>query len=377
MNTSKNLTDIFLSDKFIGFIILLSLSVHSLTACTGIGLKAEDGSVIQARTVEWGLSDARHDRLVLIPRKHSFEALVPGDQPGMKWTGKYGFISMTAYGQDYGPDGLNEAGLYVGMFFFPGFAQYSPYDPALRNISISVGDYMQWILSSFDSVEAVKAHLESVRVVDVEDPRFGGVEQLPFHWKIADPSGATIIVEMTAGGKIEVFDALLGVVTNAPGYQWHLTNLRNYLGLSPKAHNALEFDGKSFSPLGSGTGMMGLPGDFSPASRFVRAAAFTASARPLATGEAAIFEAFRILDSFNLPLGTITAPDALPEALESSTQITSACDLKKVRFYYHTMRNRQVRMIDLNDINFEMIHKQWIDDDFGKAHRVRQLKHKW
>lgn len=83
---------------------------------------------------------------------------------------------------------MNEAGLYVGMYYFPAFASLAPYDPELANNSMSVGDYMQWMLSSFSTVAEVRERLADVRVVNVEDPRFGGAP-LPFHWKIADPTG--------------------------------------------------------------------------------------------------------------------------------------------------------------------------------------------
>jgi choloylglycine hydrolase len=140
------------------------------------------------------------------------------------------------------------------------------------------------MLSSFSTVEEVRAGLADVRVVNVEDARFGGAA-LPFHWKVQDETGASLIIEITNGGEVEVYDGFLGVITNSPGYDWHLTNLRNYLGLSPVAALPVEIGGEVFSPFGAGAGLRGLPGDFTPPSRFVRAVALTASARPLQTGE--------------------------------------------------------------------------------------------
>ena len=93
-------------------------------ACTGISLRAADGGVVVARTVEWALGDAKHDRLVIFPRGRDFTALTPEGPKGRRWTSRHGFVTITAYDQDYGPDGLNEAGLYVGMYYFPGFAEF-------------------------------------------------------------------------------------------------------------------------------------------------------------------------------------------------------------------------------------------------------------
>ncbi len=362
-----------MKSTLISLLVSLAISASPVAqACTGISLKATDGAVVAGRTVEWALSDAQHYRIALFPRAKRFASLTPEGANGMKWTGRYGFLSMTAYGQDYGPDGMNEEGLYVGMYYLPGFAEYAQYDAAQADRSLSVGDFMQWMLSSFKSVDEVRANLERIRVINVEDPRFGGAA-LPFHWKISDPSGKSVVIELTDGGKMQIYDAFLGVVTNSPSYDWHLTNLRNYLHLSSNPRASLTLDSLSLSPLGAGSSLLGLPGDFTPPSRFVRAAALTASARPLSNGLDATFEAFRILDSFNIPLGATVAPEALPKDIPGATQITSVSDLSNRVYYYHTMYNRQVRAIDLKKIDFSRIKQQVLDDESGRKNEVRDI----
>jgi len=361
-------------NKFsVALLVALQLVGREALACTGISLRAKDGSVVAARTVEWSLSDAEHYRIAIFPNGKQFIGLTPEGANGKAWIGRFGFVSMTAYGQDYGPDGLNEKGLYVGMYYLPGYASYAQHDPMLTKQALSVGDFMQWMLSSFQTVEEVLQHLPDVRIVNVEDKRFGGAA-LPFHWKIADPSGRSIVLEIVEGGKLKVYDAVLGVITNAPTYDWHLTNLRNYLNLAPAPSKPLTLDGLALSPLGAGSGMIGLPGDFSPTSRFVRATALTASVRPLASAEEAVFESFRILDSFNIPLGSVLTPDKLPTDISGSTQITSACDLKNRVYYYHTMFNRRVRKLDLSQIDFSRVKQQVIDDDASGLQDVKALQ---
>ena len=360
--------------RSIGLAVALALGASSTAiACTGISLNAANGASIVARTVEWALSDADHDTLVVFPRQHSFVAQTPEGLNGLSWKGKFGFLSLGAYGEPYGPDGMNEAGLYVGMYYFPDFADFAPYDPKQAARSLSVGDMMRWMLSSFSTVAEVRASLAQLRVVNVEDPRFGGAA-LPFHWKVQDASGQSIVIEITDGGKIQVFEGFMGVITNSPGYGWHLTNLRNYLGLSPAAALPVELAGQVFSPLGAGTGLRGLPGDFTPPSRFVRAVALTASARPVATGEDAVFEAFRILDSFNIPVGTTGAPDRIAKDIESATQITTAADLDNRLFYFHTMSDRQVRMIDLKKIDFRTPGMRTITQGATTRQTIREIK---
>lgn len=340
--------------------------------CTGISLRAADGTVITARTDEWALGDASHDKLVVSPRDHQFAAQTPDGMNGMRWTARFGFVSLMAYGQPFGPDGMNEAGLYVGMFFFPGSASLAPFDPAFASNSMSFGDSMQWMLSSFSTVAEVRERLADIRVVDVDDPRFGGVP-LAFHWKIADQTGASIIVEIVESGQIKVYDAFLGIITNSPTYDWHLTNLRNYLGVSQSSRAPMTIDGRLFAPFGGGSGLVGLPGDYSPPSRFVRAAVLTATARPLAKAEDAIFEAFRILDNFNIPIGATAPGGKQPTDLPGATQITAVSDLTNLVLYFHTVFNREVRMIDLKKIDFSRPGQRIIEDGATRKQVVREI----
>lgn len=361
----------FWISAIVGFCFLFGFHDHT-NACTGISLKSKDGSVVVARTVEWALSDAQHNKIAIFPRNKTFTASTPDGPNGKRWKSRFGFVSMTAYGQSYGPDGMNEKGLYVGMYYLPGYASYMKYDPKQAANAMSVGDFMQWMLSSFQTVDEVRKNLGTVAVVNVDDPRFGGAA-LPFHWKVADPGGASIVIEFVDGGQLKVYDSFLGVISNSPTYDWHLTNLRNYIKLTPKPSEPLNIESFQLGPLGAGSGMVGMPGDFTPPSRFIRAAALTASVRPLSNVTDAVFESFRILDSFNIPLGAVVPREQIPKDIESATQITSVSDLGNKRYYYHTMNNRQVRMLDLTKIDFESVKQQVIDDDTGREHMVREI----
>ena len=341
--------------------------------CTGISLSAEDGSVIAARTVEWAHSHSHQDRLVLYPSGHAFRGLTPDGENGHRWTGRVGFVALSSHGQPYGPDGLNEAGLSVGMYYFPGFASFAEYDPAQSDRAMSVGDLLNWSLSTCETVAEVRARIGEITVVNVDGTDFGGVP-LPFHWKVADHSGASIVIEITHQGRVEIFDTVCGVVTNAPGYDWHLTNLRNYLGLHPEAEMPALLDGQKISPLGAGTGLRGLPGDFTPPARFVRAVTLTASARPLATASDAVFEAFRILDSFNIPIGASVPAENIPTELESATQITTAHDLTNRVIYFHTMSDRQVRKLDFSKIDFLTVAHGFIETGMSRSQTVAEIK---
>ncbi|MBU6204171.1 MAG: linear amide C-N hydrolase [Bacteroidetes bacterium] len=361
-------------DKLFIYFLCLCIIINPLIgkACTGITLKSIDGGIVVARTVEWALNDAQHNQILIVPRNKKFKGQTPAGFNGKTWIGKYGFVTLTAYGQPYGPDGLNEEGLYVGVYYLPGFAEYAIYDSSKANVSMSVGDLMQWMLSSFKTVDEIITNLHSVVIVNVENNDFGGAE-LPFHFKIVDPSGASKIIEIVNKGEVKIYDPYLGVITNSPTYDWHLINQRNYIKLSTDPSTPLNLGGYDLKPLGGGSGLIGLPGDFTPPSRFIRAAAFTASCRPLNSSIEAVFESFRILDNFNIPLGAQVPVDHLPSDIVSATQITSSSDLKNKVYYYHTMWNRQVRKIDLKSIDFASIKEQVIDDDTEKINTVKDV----
>jgi choloylglycine hydrolase len=137
-----------------------------------------------------------------------------------------------------------------------------------------------------------------------------------------------------------------------------MINLRNYVNLSPVAIPSKKLENMDFTALGAGSGMIGLPGDFTPPSRFVRAVAFSQTARPTETSDETVYELFRMLDHFNLGLGSAEGSglgDDDTSKLRSSTLWTTAFDTKKSVLYYHTQHNRRVRKVDLNSIDFSAI----------------------
>jgi len=327
------------------------LVVNAAQACTGIVLKAQDGAAVYGRTMEWGTFDLG-SRVVMVPRGYSFVGQTPDRKPGMAWRAIYGVAGLDAMGRDIIVDGMNEKGLTVGFFYHPGFAEYPKYDPARAAETLSPLDVGLYLLSQCATVAEARAAMAKVRVVSVVEPAIGIAP--PLHYLVTDSGGAAIVIEF-AKGEMKIFDAPLRVITNAPGYDWHEINLRNYVNLSPVAIPDKKIGEMDFKPLGGGSGMIGLPGDNTPPSRFIRAVAFTQTARKTATGEETLYELFRILDNFNLPLGAAEgAGNAKAGGMRSSTIWTSGYDTKNRVMYYHTQNNRRVRMVDLKRVDFSL-----------------------
>ncbi|MEM9120491.1 MAG: choloylglycine hydrolase family protein [Cyanobacteria bacterium P01_F01_bin.56] len=335
-------------------------SASTAWACTGIMLTGIDGSIIRGRTAEWGPFDLE-TKVNIIPKGFTYSAgEMPDGQEGASWIGRFSMVGISMLDHGAPADGINEAGLTAGLFYLPGYTEYQEYLPELADNSIPGDLLASYTLAMFETVDEVRAGLEDIRVVGVVDETLGF--PFPLHMIVADRFGGRIVVEYI-DGELTIFDAPLGVITNSPNYDWHMTNLNNYVNLTAIGLPEVETSGVTFAPLGAGSGMIGLPGDFTPPSRFVRAVAFSQTARETTGGYDTVREAFRILDNFNIPADAAEgAQDDVQsdDLLYSATQITTASDSQNLVYYYHTMYDRTVHMVDMKQIDFDAMGEERI-----------------
>ena len=326
-------------------VIALAFAALPGIACTGITLKSQDGSTVLARTIEWGGSDL-NSRYVIVPRGYTQQSYVPGGtKGGLTFTAKYGYVGLAVEQEEFVAEGLNEEGLSAGLFYFPGYGRYEDYAEADKARSIADLQLVSWLLGNFKTVDEVKAGLSEMRVVAI-DPRASTA-----HWRVADPSGKQIVIEIT-DRRVNVYDNTLGVLTNSPGFEWQLTNLNNYVNLFPGTAKPKKLGGVQVASFGAGSGFLGIPGDVTPPSRFVRAAWFQATAPVLATADKTVRQCFQILNNFDIPIGIETAEGETAVDIPSATQWTSATDMTGRKIYYRTMYDSAIRQIDLTKINF-------------------------
>lgn len=348
-----------------------AFALQTANACTSITLIAKDGSAVQSRTQEWGAFFLDSD-LMIMPRRQALQGATPDGKSGLQWVGKYGVVGVNVVHTPVLADGMNEKGLSLSVLYLPGFAEAQKYDPSKASKTIALYDVPAWVLTNFSTTDEVRNNLPNINVTDVVLPAFHGIAP-PIHFLITDQNAKTIVVEYTKG-QLNVYDNPVGVMTNAPEFPWHLTNLRNYVGLRPQSNMPIKVGDLEVAPLGAGNGMVGLPGDVTPTSRFVRATALRNAALKQETGYHAVNESFRILDNFNIPLGTTTSKSELPEdETIGSTQWTTAMDTKALRYYYHTMFNRTVRMVDLKTIDFDKSKIRYIPLDRTKEQNIETI----
>ena len=312
--------------------------------CTGIKIKPADGSVIFARTVEFGVDGAC--KPAGIPAGKKLVGSAPEDNQGQAWTSKYAAIGMDVRGTGLLIDGLNEKGLHVGAFNLAEFAVYQDVTPADYDKCLNCFELPNYLLTTTATVDEAIAALREIKLADMPIKVFDNLH-MQFHWRLADQSGRTVAIEYLEG-ELHVIENPLGVYTNSPNFTWHLTNLTNYINLSPYAWPAVELENLTLKPSSLGSGMNGLPGDFTSPSRFVRAVAFQETAAPSAKADDGVKTAFHILNLFDIPKGA-SVQRAGGVDYPDITQVTTANDLTNLRLFFRTYENSQIRMITMAD----------------------------
>ena len=341
-------------------------------ACTGIRLKAIDGSNIIARTMEWG-SFEMPSQLFVMPRGYTKYAMMPDGTNGLKFTSKYGYIGIGVHEQNFITEAVNEKGLAVQMLYFPGYGESEVYDSSKKINSITDAEILSWIIGSFATVDEMVSKLDDVRMVGFEE---GSATP---HFSIMDATGHHVVLEYYEH-KWHIYENTVGVITNSPRFDWQLTNLNNYVNVMAGTSKPQKIsDSVTLRSFGAGSAGLGLPGDVTPPSRFVRAAYYVNNACKVQTGKDAVMQAFQILNNFDIPVGIEFGDgerEHMPNDMISATQWTSATDTKELKFYYRTVWNNTTRCIDLKKINFDKVKYQTMLLDNVREHRIEEIKFK-
>ena len=338
--------------------LALSLFWGQTDACTGFQLKAQDGSYIYCRSMEFGFN--LESNILIIPRRTNYVGTAPNNQKGMKWTAKYGICGMNQnLDRTLVCDGMNEAGLVVGLFYFPGYAKFEEVDPQSFNKTLGPWELVTFLLSTCASTEDVKQALPQVLVAEEAMPGMPSNMVLPVHYYVSDKNGDIIAIEYI-GGKRIIYDDPVGAFTNAPSFDWHLTNLGNYINLSPANIQSMQLDNWKVLGFGQGAGLLGLPGDFTPPSRFVRAALYSHWAEQRPTALETVRLGFHILNTFDIPKGIVrpavskrpTRPQSSIASEPEITDWTIIHDRTNLKTYFRTYESLSIQMVDFQKIDF-------------------------
>lgn len=252
----------------------------------------------------------------------------------------YAMIGMAHVAEGYPLyyDAVNEKGLGMAGLNFVGNAVYHRADPGRDNVETF--EFIPWILGRCATVEEARARLGRLNLTGGTFNAALPAAQL--HWIIADKSGAIVVESMKEG--LQVYDNPAGVLTNNPTFDMQMFNLNNYMALSPRQPQNHFSSRLDLAPYGRGMGALGLPGDLSSQSRFVRAAFVRLNSVSEDSEEASVSQFFHILNSVDQQRGCCE----LEPGVYEYTIYTSCCNADRGIYYYTTYDNHQISAVDLH-----------------------------
>lgn len=303
--------------------IVLFLAPSLAFACSDFRVKAKDGTVVIGRSMEFPID--LKSQICVVPRGAN----------------KYGFIALNAFEiPDAYVEGFNEKGLSLDGLMFTGAA----YETKGTGRSLPVDSFGTWLLGNYASVAEVKSALNNISITEAKNKK---LKDMGMHIAVHDAGGRSIVIEFINGKKL-VYDNPLGVMTNRPDFPWQMDNLRNYVNLNATDVDAKTLNGVKIMATGVGSGLHGLPGDWTPPSRFVRLAFCVDAALKPGDSAAAVNLAEHLLNTVDIPKGVIKEPTAVPFMdIYGIAQWALIKDLTDRVLYYKTYDNTAWRAVDL------------------------------
>ena len=274
------------------------------------------------------------EHIVITPRHFPFRYLdLPTD------TGHYAIIGIATVLEGYPLyyDACNEHGLGIAGLNFVGNAVYRPWEEGMYNLAQF--ELIPWLLGRCRNLAEVKTELMRINLLDVSLRRDLPVARL--HWMLSDKSGS-IVVEPSANG-LCIYDNPIGILTNNPPFPNQMENLSLYQNLTAEEPHSPRF-AQNFmhAPISRGTGALGLPGDWTSPSRFIRAAFAKLNATPKEDSEDSVNQFFHILGSVEQIEGCLKLGNDLER-----TQYTSCYDTNKKICYCQTYENHRITAVPL------------------------------
>ena len=306
--------------------------------CTAATYKTKD--FYFGRNLDYDISYG--DRIVITPRNYSFDFREKG-----KLQNHYAMIGMAAVMEDYPLyyDAVNEKGLGIAGLNFVGNAHYNKPVPGKDNIAQF--ELIPWILGTCSNVKEARTKLENLNLIDT--PFLSSLPLAQLHWLIAD-KGDCITVESMKDG-LHIHNNPVGVLTNNPPFEYQMFNLNNYMHVSVDNRENTFSKNLELKQYSRGMGGIGLPGDLSSQSRFVRASFVKMNSLSGTSDEESINQFFHILGSVEQMRGCCK----LGEDKYEITLYTSCCNTDKGVYYYNTYGNHKISGVDM--------HKEDLDSD--------------
>lgn len=240
-------------------------------------------------------------------------------------------------------DAANEHGLSAAALNFPKNAYYSPAKKGKDNISPF--EFIPWILCKCKTVEEAKRLLYNINIADI--PFSEQLPLSPLHWIISDRNSSLIIESMKDG--LHIHESKLGVLTNNPPFEYQIENLQKFSHLRNDNSNVIRENNLPYETYSQGLGAVGLPGDVSSMSRFVRIAFGKANSVSENDELASVGQFFHLLSSVEMIKGNCKNDDGNMHL----THYSACINTDKGLYYYTTYNNRRITCIDMHRTDLE------------------------
>lgn len=267
--------------------------------------------------------------IVITPR--TFDLALPSPPQAPAATALLG-VARLENGQPLYFDAINEHGLGMAALHFPGNAVYLP--PRADRHNVPSYALIPWVLHHCQTLTQARELLQKTNVTAAAF--CDALPPSPLHWMLAAADGA-LVIEPTSDG-LQLYENPSGVLTNNPPFPYHTAHLDDVRHLTPD----------SFADAYSkGLGAVGLPGDFSSASRFVRAAFVKRNLLAGDTPTEQITQFFHLMDAISVPRGCVRDTQGTP----FFTQYTTCADTQNGVYYFKTHQNNRIRAVRLSDFD--------------------------
>ena len=299
--------------------------------CTAITYKTKD--FYFGRTLDYEISYG--DEVTITPRNYEFNF-----RHKQNIKNHYAIIGMAYVTENYPLyyEAVNEKGLGIAGLNFVGNAQYNKKIKGKDNITQF--EFIPWILSQSTTVKEAKKLIEKINFLD--EPFSTNLPLAQLHWIISD-SIESITVEAVKDG-IKIYENPVGVLTNNPTFDKQMFELNNYMNLSTKSPKNTFAKSLNLEKYSRGMGAIGLPGDLSSQSRFIRAAFVKMNSVSKEEEKESVSQFFHILNSVEQQRGCCELDDGIFEI----TIYTSCCNASKGIYYYTTYDNHQISAVDMH-----------------------------
>lgn len=300
--------------------------------CTCIDLKTKDHYFGRNLDLEYRFNE----QVVITPRNYEFKL-----KNEMVINTKYAIIGMATVMENYPlyAEASNEKGLSIAGLYFPQNAYF--FNEEASKLNLAPYELIPYFLGLYSTVAEIRDILEKLNITNI--PFAPSLPVTALHWMICDETECLVLEQMKDG--LKIYHNPAGVLTNNPPFPYHLTNLNNYINLTPHYQENRFAKEMNLQQYGQGMGAIGLPGDTSPASRFVRAAFNKFNSACGEDEKSSVTQFFHILDSVAMVQGaTITK-----EGKHDITTYSCCINTSKGIYYYKTYTNNQITAIQMTD----------------------------